>query len=109
MTPSLINPATTIFFIVMFIILLFILASMVTEIGKRNIANEKEYEAYYRAIKHNLDEWEHTKENYDKLKLRLDNLGMLRWKNDEKTRVLTEEFYKRYSKFWCEKHLERGT
>ena len=96
MTLSLINPATTIFFIIMFIMLLFILAWMVTEIDKRNIANEEEYEVYYRAIKHNVDEWEPTKENYDKLKLRLDNLKRLRWKNDEKTRVLMEEFYKRY-------------
>lgn len=106
MTPSLINPSTTIFFIVIFIMSLFIFAWMVTEIGKRNIANEKEYEADYRVFKYLLNTWEPTKENYDKLKLRLDNLKRLRWKNEEKTDVLIKEFCDKYSKVRCEKHIE---
>ena len=94
------------FFFFLLLAAIFVLAWLIVEWGKRNLAQEKQYDADYKLIKLLIDKNEINQLNFEKLDLRLSNLSRLPFKNSEKTNILIGEFYKKYGKIRIEKHLK---
>lgn len=70
---------------------------LVLEWGKKQLALENEYEKKYEMINRIIDSYEVCELNYDGIMLLLENLGQLKWKNHEKTVVLSNKFWLKYS------------
>ena len=73
--------------------------------GVRYLAREKQYEADYKLIQKLIREKPVTQDSFESIDLRLSNLKRLPFRNQEKTSVLCNEFYKKYGRIRIEKHL----
>jgi len=74
-----------------------VIAYYIAEYGKRNLLREKEYDDYYREITDDLYYKPVNPHNYDVIIYKLEKLGQMRWKNREKTSVLTFQFFRKYA------------
>ena len=96
---------TILFALFLLLAFLAVMAWMIAEWGKRDMAREKQYEAEYRAIKFMIENSEVNKLNFERIDLKLANLKYLPYKNLEKTNVLYTEFIRKFEKVLIEKHL----
>lgn len=74
--------------------------------GRIYLKQVREYEADYKLIKKMIDKEPVTKNNFERIDLRLSNLRRLPYKNHEKTEILSNEFRSRYDKIRLQKHLK---
>ena len=98
---------TILFALFLIFAFLFVMAWLIVEWGKRDMAREKQYEAEYRAIKFMIENSEVNKLNFERIDLKLANLKYLPYKNLEKTDVLIREFYLKFDKVFIEKYIEK--
>ena len=84
---------------------IYMLFWMIKQYGKRDMANEKQYEMDYYIIKTRIDNLPVNKFNFESIDLRLSNLKRLPFKNPEKTEILVNSFYQKYGRIRIEKHL----
>lgn len=98
---------TILFALFLIFAFLFVMAWLIVEWGKRDMAREKQYEAEYRAIKFMIENSEVNKLNFERIDLKLANLKHLPYKNLEKTDVLIREFYLKFDKVFIEKYIEK--
>ena len=96
---------TILFALFLIFAFLFVMAWLIVEWGKRDMAREKQYEAEYRAIKFMIENSEVDKLNFERIDLKLANLKHLPYKDLEKTYVLYTEFIRKFEKVLIEKHL----
>jgi len=98
---------TILFALFLLLAFLAVMAWMIAEWGKRDMAREKQYESEYRAIKFMIENSEVDKLNFERIDLKLANLKHLPYKNLEKTDVLIREFYLKFDKVFIEKYIEK--
>lgn len=98
---------TILFALFLIFAFLFVMAWLIVEWGKRDMAREKQYEAEYRAIKFMIENSEVNKLNFERIDLKLANLKYLPYKDLEKTDVLIREFYLKFDKVFIEKYIEK--
>ena len=98
---------TILFALFLIFAFLFVMAWLIVEWGKCDMAREKQYEAEYRAIKFMIENSEVNKLNFERIDLKLANLKYLPYKNLEKTDVLIREFYLKFDKVFIEKYIEK--
>lgn len=96
---------TVLCFFFLLLVAIFVVAWLIVEWAKRDMAHEKQYEADYKLIKLMIEKNEVNRLNFEKIDLRLANLKRLPFKNSEKTEIIVNEFCKKYGKLRCEKHL----
>jgi len=96
---------TILFALFLLLAFLAVMAWLIVEWGKRDMAREKQYESEYRAIKFMIENSEVDKLNFERIDLKLANLKYLPYKDLEKTDVLIREFYLKFGKVLIEKHL----
>lgn len=65
---------------------------------KKNLKNESEYEKLYKTINSEISEAPVTEWWYDFLTGELTKLGQMKWKNQEKTHVISCTFWRKFSK-----------
>jgi len=73
-------------------------AFWIVEYGKKQLKQEREYEKLYSEISDmiNCDLYSINESNYRYIKDELIKLGKLKFKNKEKTSVLTTKFFRKY-------------
>ena len=98
---------TILFALFLIFAFLYVMAWLIVEWGKRDMAREKQYEAEYRAIKFMIENSEVDKLNFERIDLKLANLKYLPYKDLEKTDVLIREFYLKFDKVFIEKYIEK--
>jgi hypothetical protein len=59
--------------------------------------SERAYEMQYKAIQGYIDHWPVTPESYNAILAELKRLGNMKYKNREKTEVLTTQFLRKYT------------
>jgi hypothetical protein len=64
--------------------------------GKKSAEREREYEKLYLCIEAYIETYEINEWNYKTILNELVNLGQLRYKDREKTSVLTTKFFRKY-------------
>ena len=74
----------------------FIVWWYILEWMKRKIAREDEYDKLYELIKSNINNWPVTPVNRYRLHSKILELKHLKYKNPEKTSVLTNNFFWKY-------------
>jgi hypothetical protein len=89
---------TGLFVFVLFLMLLAIIAWLIVEYGKRNLRLEQEYERCHDLARSAINHLDINEVNYDYITKLLINLGQLKWKDREKTEVLTMTFFRKYEK-----------
>src|SRR4030042_4376448 len=104
----LIKTMTGLFIFVLFLMLLAIIAWLIVEYGKHNLYLEQEYERRYKYTKNAVDYLEVNKSNYDYIMRLLITLGQLKWKDREKTEVLTMTFFRKYEEITKKLIYEEG-
>lgn len=86
----------TLICILLFIMTIVVFAWVIWEWGKYNAREHNEYERKYARIQKLINECQVCQKNYDWILLLLQHLGKLKYKNKEKTSVLTIEFFRKY-------------
>lgn len=82
---------------VLFLMAVFVILWLIFEYGKRQLTREMEYEKLYENIQGDVFLYDVTTENYQRILAKLKILSNLRWKNHEKTTVLTCTFLKKFA------------
>ncbi len=90
----------------LFIMVLFVLSYYVAQYGKKNLAQEKEYDDLYRTIDVMINEMEVNRDSYLRIDLYYQQLKSLTWKNDEKTHVIGSKFFQKYAQIRIKNHLK---
>ncbi len=72
------------------------------------IANENLYNKRYLLLQDAIRDYDLNESNYKYLKSQLMFLGQMKFKNHEKTAVLTTEFFKRFSDFAKDEVIEHS-
>jgi len=75
---------------------IFIIGWLIAEWGKKCLAQANEYEDFYDSLKISIHDSVITKENYDKLIIRFERLGNMKWKDRTRTSDLFVEFACRF-------------
>ena len=87
---------TTFLLIALFIIFLSSGAWVIWKYGKRQAELAKTYDKLYEVIQDMVNYLPETAENFDKIENKLIILGNLKYKDKEKTDVLTRTFYRKF-------------
>jgi hypothetical protein len=97
MDPITVNSTlSAICYIGIFVGILVILAWLIIEKGKANVRNENEYKFYYKRTQGFIRGWGATENNYYIISGCVDHIKSLKFKNPEKTEVLSNEFIIKY-------------
>jgi len=91
------NPFSIITLAVFAGMILFVATWYYQEFAKRQSISEANYEKQYFAIQNYIQDWPVSPESYNAIFAELKRLGNMRYKNKEKTRVLTEQFLRKYT------------
>ena len=83
----------------------FCIAWYIAEYGKKQAKRYQEYELLYDRITFIIQEYDITEQTYDYLMKLLERLGQMKYKDKEKTSVLTIKFLTKYKEI-REKRLE---
>jgi hypothetical protein len=75
---------------------LFVMVWVICEIGKRNAIRAKEYDDKYDQVEKFIETMRPDAQHYDFIMNELIELSALKWKNKEKTVVLTNKFFIRF-------------
>lgn len=67
--------------------------------GAVSLKREEEYEDLYKEIQNQIENLHTTEYVARRIFLRLERLESLSWKNDEKTEVLWDNFYKKFGDY----------
>ena len=86
----------TIFSVILFIMFLFCAAFLIAEYGKKQTVQYDEYDKKYQTIAKVIRNYEVCEVNYIWIEKLFDNLSQCKYKNDEMTQVLYNEFRDRY-------------
>lgn len=95
----------TLILIVLFFMAIFVAAWLIVEVGKRNAEKAKVYELLYDLIQEYLMK-PVTDSNYDIITSWIQLLGQLKYKDMERTEVLSCEFWRKYEKIRLERLSE---
>ena len=82
---------------ILLIMAYFCIAWYISEYGKNQARQYQEYEHLYSRITYVIDEYDITEQTYDYLMKLLERLGQMKYKDKEKTSVLTVKFFVKYS------------
>ena len=85
------------FWLVVFSGVIFLLAWWIVRYGKRQFQMEDEYEKLYQKIMIDVETMKVYSHNYDIILYNLEKLGSLKWKNTEKTHVITMSFFRKFA------------
>jgi|GEM_PF-4298021 len=67
--------------------------------GKKEVTNKFEYDMFYLWLKDCIENYALHKDNYNFVKTKLIELGQLKYKDKERTSVLTVQFFRRFERF----------
>ena len=91
---------TGIICIILFLMLLFVMAWYLWEIGKKNAkkarVEEMQYKAFYSYVQIMLQKWEVNEKSYCVILKFIERIKNMGYKNPEKTEVLENEFLEKY-------------
>jgi hypothetical protein len=88
---------TGFYWVIGFILVLCIIAWLISEKGRINAERAKQYDDLYDKIQKMLS-WTATEKVYYLILEELGKLQKLEYKNEEKTEILKDEFFKKYKK-----------
>lgn len=86
---------TILFWLFIFALILFGIGKLVVNWGKRELAREQEYDKLHDEITDDLKR-DVTSHNYNTIFDKLKKLGQLKWKDKERTSVLTVNFFRKH-------------
>ena len=93
----------------LFLMVIGIIIWAIGEYGRKQLALENEYDRLYGSIQRDIDFYEVTAHNYDIVEFKIKRLNELRWKNKEKTYVLTNQFLRKFAKERMTRAINRKT
>lgn len=88
---------TGLFWFMILIIILCIVAYYIVYYGNRQLKRELEYEEFYKKIACNIETWPVGSIYYNLIIRQLEKLGQMKFKNKEKTIVLTNRFWEKFA------------
>jgi len=91
------NPFSIITLAVFAAMILFVATWYYQEFAKKQSVSEANYEKQYFAIQNYIRDWPVNTQSYNAIFTELKRLGNMKYKNKEKTRVLTEQFLRKYT------------
>ena len=90
------NTLTTIYLVILFFMIITVACYFIWEEGKRNAKNAADYDKFYSQIYVIIETHEVCEMNYKWIMRLLTRLGKMKYRNKEKTSVLTMRFFRKY-------------
>ena len=90
------NTLTTIYLVILFFMTICVILWLIWENGKINAKNAADYDKFYSQIYVIIETHEVCEMNYKYIMRLLTRLGKMKYRNKEKTSVLTMRFFRKY-------------
>lgn len=97
---------TTFIQLALYILVIVLVAWLIKEYGKRQAEEARKYDFLYSQIQGYIDGMDICPANYEFIQTRIDQLGKLKYKNKEKTAVLTDAFYRKFGGEYAKRVLK---